>query len=1788
MGKSEPLSGGQFLGLESHPAFNYCVALAGGRDPKRVGAILYFLSRDEVRSTLAAWAEDSPHAKLLADLSYQVLALKSDLSTLYVPQHEKKIKQAFKAEISDFYLPVLLACRSLPILSSGDASDLVGQRESIDRLKAMCLVQSVAALSAGFPRERHLAECCQSLRLAVENLDADRLEVFRYTQPDKNLPYRLTLDKLARDIKKVPSLLPKTLTLVQKRTLASLRHVVNEEWVEMSPLQQSAFEVDPSLLLQLQSQQPPRYSIPTVVHEDEIDDSGSTSPADKVIEVSLPSQMGTPQGAVRGKGVIFQNLEMSLLLPGSWLRPTRPEIDRLIAKCLAWLEPDQEHEDRLCAAMVLISIICGKSLSACQQIPLCKDVLPDWGIDLRSGVIQRQPPRFQQGWTATSEAINDGWIAKPLNYWRVTLSSNLLAVLRSLKPRGTACSTLGNLWNAISNTSSVEQHFRSRLDPEASLERLSTRMISEVLPTLLIEQGVDQAEIALLASSVRSALPAKCAYLSLKTPAVAGRLAHVLHAGIGTVAFPTSTQLALDNGAGSEMMLDVHRIRKDVRDLYRQLSLSVNDPAQWVRSHNLSTLILVLGLFASSATRPVNSPFETLAHFDLANLLAFVSDKQGGRAHNARLVLLPKRLVGWLSDFYCKHLRALQSLSNPTESAGNSFRSALVELLAGSRGAHFPFLFFLRDENGEVKWEEVTESTLVSIGGLKWPVALNLFRHLFSTYCTQRGLDPDIRDALLGHADRYAEPHGDFSPRVPKHDFNKARPIVEELFEEIFAGAELREIALPQGRTYNFRLDQRAFGERARDERRAIVHESTIAATRAELEDKTSDQDLTVWRREDWYQLGRSMLVRSDGGPHSLGWLRYQVYENYLEELWRDKKVHARPTAKFVRLGAAQPYFTPKVIGAETKLERVQAAFEMLVQSNPRVHDSPTTAAYLACVDLILNHKVSSWRALHQVVMAPDRLRVVRLEGVLWLEWPLNDGQQWKDVKAQWRIPLSARAASWIGFAKKSKNKKSSWPKIPSSLKSLWHSIAEAMSEDKDVDGQVLLKALAEIREQANNLNMPGILAAYLGQRVVNSCLPHSSLLRAKGQMPLAREEANSQPNDEMLSPEKLAQILIPEAKSDKESANQDLFSVAHELMEEVFATIAKPSLTKEQMHSAVRKAIQASPLPFGNPVRELASYALYLLQRPKLKGTGFLVGSSVQRDLYEIKKGFLNGACDATLIGLDDDELTELYEQIVEACDPEGDFQSDLRVRAGRELQLFHRFAQQTLGLTEPEWSDICPGNSWLQMNPGLVTFTEYLRALSLLVPSQVGLLKDDELRVASCMVICARFGLRLGESLGLQRRDVVGFSGSLLVLVRANRIRRIKSDSSKRMVPLLGELTATEEDVISEILKRWETRPDYSDRSALHAGLDKVNFKGVRSRTSQQINAALRQATGDPGVTTHHLRHAFAMRMLDRILSLGVFDSTDPAGLDGQHLCRLLLNVSESDKRGLWAVSRLLGHANPGVTLGSYLHAFDLWLAKQLDVQRANLDWVHVDLDLDKLEKVQLVKDTQPVLATESGQTLTSMEDVVACMRLVGRGLPIDLASRRLKLASHQRDRLHQALQELNAVVYQAKSAEHGIDDLLRGVPDSEWGRMLERTKLISIDQSNALVEELTLSDAIGMINQRWQIVLYKTAQLSAIKMFVKALGLDLGKLTIVYHEECNVKFVQELSEGVSCSLRKKEERLDRHVTTSGLIYKNRAVIVWGQQGQESRRELALMWLAFRLTRLWQSTFLEPSLSK
>ncbi|MDE2434363.1 MAG: hypothetical protein KGN37_16110 [Burkholderiales bacterium] len=225
--------------------------MAGGKEPKYLGPILNFLVQDAVRSALLDWSEDSPAAALLESFSKEVLRFSSELSAIFVPRPDKKVGQVFQG-VGDFYLPVLLASRSLPVLSDDQRQGVL--RASLDRLRVMCLVQAVSAVQAGFAKERNLSQACQSIRIALESLDRDRLALFEKVALAEHLPYSLMLDKLTRDLERARVELGDAITQIQQRTVSALRRVACGEWAELPAEPNSGFQINPDFLEQLQNQ----------------------------------------------------------------------------------------------------------------------------------------------------------------------------------------------------------------------------------------------------------------------------------------------------------------------------------------------------------------------------------------------------------------------------------------------------------------------------------------------------------------------------------------------------------------------------------------------------------------------------------------------------------------------------------------------------------------------------------------------------------------------------------------------------------------------------------------------------------------------------------------------------------------------------------------------------------------------------------------------------------------------------------------------------------------------------------------------------------------------------------------------------------------------------------------------------------------------------------------------------------------------------------------------------------------------------------------------------------------------------------------------------------------------------------------------------------------------------------------------------------------------------------------------------------------------------------------------
>jgi integrase len=208
------------------------------------------------------------------------------------------------------------------------------------------------------------------------------------------------------------------------------------------------------------------------------------------------------------------------------------------------------------------------------------------------------------------------------------------------------------------------------------------------------------------------------------------------------------------------------------------------------------------------------------------------------------------------------------------------------------------------------------------------------------------------------------------------------------------------------------------------------------------------------------------------------------------------------------------------------------------------------------------------------------------------------------------------------------------------------------------------------------------------------------------------------------------------------------------------------------------------------------------------------------------------------------------------------------------------------------------------------------------------VATISADELGLSCTLILCKRFGLRLGEAVGITVADWISSNGAIVLLVRPNAIRKLKTLNSQRQVPLIGTLNSNELAVVNELTRRSLLSPSDNPLGALIADVTPNNFISLRDRIGSELRSLLKQVTCNPNSVLHFLRHSFASDVL-HILRSDFDDLNSPiSGASTDSTRRLLLARDVADRRALWAVCRLLGHKSPGVTARCYVHGLENWI--------------------------------------------------------------------------------------------------------------------------------------------------------------------------------------------------------------------------------------------------------------------
>lgn len=334
--------------------------------------------------------------------------------------------------------------------------------------------------------------------------------------------------------------------------------------------------------------------------------------------------------------------------------------------------------------------------------------------------------------------------------------------------------------------------------------------------------------------------------------------------------------------------------------------------------------------------------------------------------------------------------------------------------------------------------------------------------------------------------------------------------------------------------------------------------------------------------------------------------------------------------------------------------------------------------------------------------------------------------------------------------------------------------------------------------------------------------------------------------------------------------------------------------------------------------LRTLAQWVAFTLTRDRGKLQAGLKPSTVGSYLYYLTAELFDA--EDTPIAWTEEQLFERYDTRLGAVEL-----NSRRTKLLDAIYDFHRFLRserEDLGPTPEHLEDY---RAQGRVSANLITPGEYERAL--------GLCDSVEMRL--CLMLGFRAGLRLTETLGLTVSDVFEHRGGCELIVTHNKLRRLKTLTSRRIIPLDALLSASELKLLLDWVRERRRAANASRAVGLLIGPVDSDKPLSEGPVAEELHGILHQAAG-AALKDHHLRHSFGSYLAATLLLPDeVADPAVPATLikvispeRKRKLADRLLGSEKLGQHALHATSALMGHIVTPTTLRWYTHLLDLSL--------------------------------------------------------------------------------------------------------------------------------------------------------------------------------------------------------------------------------------------------------------------
>lgn len=1721
--------------------------------PNRLGTVLREITRPTARDYLEQWQATDRSAALLNRLSQATLANKDILST-YRPLPTGR---SARTQLGDETKPHYLFAVILEQLPPGSPKE----RDWFIALRLWLLVHGIRLARAGNLQDRYLQIVASAIRQACDRHVVWRSFISSLATPARimdefNAFLRFSADRVGGLKNTRPSHQNFCRALI-----AISRHDHNPEETGITgkrsnllsalyPLRESSIEI---------ASPPSAFS--TGLDEDpecNVWPSGEDDADEGFFEQTVDSRKSYFHQTLKANSVLLLSGEEMQFLPWSYSRPNpreRTELDSWINRLLA----SGQNSEKLLGAFTWIARHTGQSLRRALDLALSTELGEGWRLDPDSMTLRRSPPMRRAGWQPKNEAERH-WVAPLAAMNRLCLPKPAASVLRTRKKEEIDAKVLGDLWR---DAETPESAFR-RLRP-GSLARVTPGIIGNDLPAIFHAATGDAALARLASSHPKTGMPAACAYANWSNTTVEGLLAN-----------GQDPALISATGSGSPPIGGGSRL-----DPIETLLVSaLQSAAQRVEAaaaadglvvfHNAYVAYVVVVLIAATGARPVRDPFEALAHFDFSQHFCFLNDKTSSDARENRLTPLPRKVGEWIRNDYCHYLSLLAQALERTHPALSADIASLT-----NRGArpHIPFLFMLSTE-AELAWTSVSEKAIESTGLFDWPLPLRLFRHRLAQRLRRRGVDPEIIDALLGHADNAVATHGDESTRVWLDDMKAVRSALEAVFSDL--GIRLVKcqprLVPPAGRPPLESRDESPFGIAARERDRQQRSEHAREHAKRLIDDSLAGRKLSDLAEEEVDQLVKKLLFTENDLPRTLAHVYYDVFTDALNKVWREEGKKVRIKRRYAWAKPAPTPFTEQAPGALSLHHELTAQLDEILAGVQASRLSLRDCAALAIAQLCIDQRICDRNLLRDVANG-KHFRLVTLQDRWWIEYAesIADFPDDPDLAVR-AYPVSPRTASILDRLLDKQKDIDSWEKpVPAILAPITDKLqASGRWLGAAGDCVTLAERLCSVVDQFNCMTWPGVAAACMAGRIVSHALGWRDRIRLEFSAPARFAESDvsdapygsgveqpgegwtanglracreSEPDALQVLARKffvgLRQVVTGQVDSIEHllppapgSATKRRKAVTHP--EPAPDTSNNPDEKRRRdLANLGKRYLRAWNGHVSMTVLLLGEWTVSLLESRR-RGSKLLALSTIVRYLDALSPAFEDAGYDADLMLMEDEEVTDFYSQVLE------DRKLERSDYVEGRLMEFHRWAARQ-GVEDPDWSELPETVTGVGVSPGVLTEAEYQAALRLLVHEKTS---DPHLSLTHAFLLlgCYRFGLRGKECLGLQREDwIEDDHGNIVVLVRDNKVRQLKTPAGRRQVPLLFELSELER----EVIKRWMLvmASMHGDASSVHmfSPLPDARLTLRKQRFTRHVGDVIKLVTSNPCLSLHHVRHTAACRIAVELLHFKSPAWVRASERDGKTsnrsaMTEILLGRNGPTRRTGWAMARYLGHAGRGTLFKNYLHVVDDWLR---ELQRGVLEKAAVGRIarahvLDKVPRGKFL-DTQLLDAAPAAQPCITPVQALQFMRLLAMGKDAADAAAALHMPLEDAGALHTALIQigdrmrlspLDRKVEKEKekrgsgkesdkpsaAAEKDKDPLefLRRIGRDGWNRMIRHVadkQEYPLVGHDGLAPLTSVKDAARMIGATRQLVMWEPAHFFLVRAAADFLEIGDERFVVVH---------------------------------------------------------------------------------